>query len=208
MYFVTAVFPLLEQKKIHVDGKCRLLICVCKSSISSFQDSNQSVASRKFFGGSRSLPSNMNDHVDVNEYSALVGTYRILLLRARKRLSGPSADEELRRLRVITTKVRANFQMEKTKPAVEWVCSLCEANNVSPASTKWPSPNDFNVLRNGSTSNKSHGNLLPPELKSSRTPSSEKSFSPSSESRTKNVKNTVRRTTQNSNVKSKFCVIL
>lgn len=54
-----------------------------------------------FFSSKRSSRKDDLGYVTINTASAIVGTYRILLLRAHKRLTGPTSKEELRKFRAI-----------------------------------------------------------------------------------------------------------
>nr|CAB3263809.1 serine/threonine-protein kinase NIM1 [Phallusia mammillata] len=104
------------------------------------------IARRPIFGSSRASQITLNDDFQINEFSALVGTYRILLLRAHKRLYGPSGNEELRKLRALTehalAKIRDPGSDGSTTP---WTCSLCD---VTPA-------NGHMTFSSGSTGNSS-----------------------------------------------------
>lgn len=69
--------------------------------------------------------------MQINEFSALVGTYRILLLRAHRRLCGPSAGEEMRKLRVLTERALGKLRDVDNESPTTWSCSMCELNQAN-----------------------------------------------------------------------------
>ena len=167
------------------------------------ESSNSQIPSRKnLFSGSRSSQSNLQDQIEINENSALVGTYRILLLRGHKRFAGPSADEELRRLRALTSHVKS-FDSDQSSPQLS--CSLCKFNS-SRYTSPHSSANQLTVTSNGLDSAGNSVHFSTPDLSGSITSNLSHFQTRSLERKRKNVALNGR--SKISGVKSKFCVIL
>lgn len=161
---------------------------------------------RPIFGSSRAPQITVNDDFQINEFSALVGTYRILLLRAHKRLYGPSGNEELRKLRALTEHVLAKIRDPDSDAATApWTCALCDVTQAN-GHAAFPGQGEGTPSTRGQTANGHEGQTAGPNKRWL-----DATFSVEPTQRTNGVGRHGNRVSPvgvtNSN-RSKFCVIL
>ncbi|CAK8676133.1 serine/threonine-protein kinase NIM1-like [Clavelina lepadiformis] len=177
---------------------------------------NNSSSGKSMPNGTRaSSQANVAKEIEINEQSALVGTYRILLLRAQKRFCGPSAQEELRKLRLLTehTIAKSRTSSGEGDATSTWACSMCEVNSLNGHTVHDGRSTSklFVPVRNGKSRDPSPSLSRPsPSLlskSSSTTNGTSKSLSTNHQNRSHKrsflPSNEMRQVT-----KSKFCVIL